>query len=419
MHSWLPDAHSQAPAPVSALMSGVLLDRRVLRAAALQGDRGRRARHRLQPNTASSSSGSDRSSSPRHCCITQRDYKRMLAYHSIEHMGLIALGAAAGSSLAIAAVLLHILGHGLAKAVLFLASGEILIVEGSSEIEKVPALLVATPRARRHLRFRPRRAVGPPTVQSLRERAEHDPRRVRRRAWLGSGHLARVHGGDLRGRDVPWPTPPARTDVELRCDSADVTARLACHSSPDSSRARPSASSLGRSSHYSTPPRRSSCHDRRDGTNDFGGPMTSSAPRVELADQWRRARREDRGAVGRGFPPRHRSSRTTTTRRFASCTCFVAGPPDRRVELQLTTRPDTTVGAITRRALVPCEPLRTGDARPVRNRSNRSSVPPSPCPSSTLASGLASDAPRCRAAATDADRRGALPVRAGRRPGRL
>ena len=45
-------------------------------------------------------------------------------------MGLIALGAAAGSSLAIAAVLLHILGHGLAKAVFFLASGEILIVEG-------------------------------------------------------------------------------------------------------------------------------------------------------------------------------------------------------------------------------------------------------------------------------------------------
>jgi hydrogenase-4 component F len=77
--------------------------------------------------------------------ITQRDYKRMLAYSSIEHMGLIALGAAAGSSLAIAAVLLHILGHGLAKAVLFLASGEILIVEGSSEIEKVPALLSRRP----------------------------------------------------------------------------------------------------------------------------------------------------------------------------------------------------------------------------------------------------------------------------------
>ena len=77
--------------------------------------------------------------------LTQKDYKRMLAYHSIEHMGLIALGAAAGSSLAIAAVLLHILGHGLAKGVLFLASGEILLAEGTSEIEKIPALLSRRP----------------------------------------------------------------------------------------------------------------------------------------------------------------------------------------------------------------------------------------------------------------------------------
>ena len=69
----------------------------------------------------------------------------MLAYHSIEHMGLIALGAAAGTPLAIAAVLLHILGHGLAKGVLFLASGEILLAEGTSEIAKVPALLSRRP----------------------------------------------------------------------------------------------------------------------------------------------------------------------------------------------------------------------------------------------------------------------------------
>jgi hypothetical protein len=77
--------------------------------------------------------------------LTQRDYKRMLAYHSIEHMGLIALGAAAGSTLAIAAVLLHILGHGLAKGVLFLACGEILLAEGTSDIAKVPALLSRRP----------------------------------------------------------------------------------------------------------------------------------------------------------------------------------------------------------------------------------------------------------------------------------
>ena len=58
--------------------------------------------------------------------IGQRDYKRMLAYSSMEHMGLIALGAAIGSRLAIAAVLLHMAGHGLAKTVAFLSAGHIL-----------------------------------------------------------------------------------------------------------------------------------------------------------------------------------------------------------------------------------------------------------------------------------------------------
>ena len=69
----------------------------------------------------------------------------MLAYHSIEHMGLIALGAAAGIPLAIAAVLLHILGHGLAKSVLFLTSGEIMAAEGTSQIDGVRALLARRP----------------------------------------------------------------------------------------------------------------------------------------------------------------------------------------------------------------------------------------------------------------------------------
>jgi hydrogenase-4 component F len=144
MHSWLPDAHSQAPAPVSALMSGVLLTvafYALLRFKAI-------ADSTLGPDyvrTLLVIAGLASLLVAASLLLTQRDYKRMLAYHSVEHMGLIALGAAAGTTLAIAAVLLHILGHGLAKAVLFLASGEILLVEGTSEIEKVPALLSRRP----------------------------------------------------------------------------------------------------------------------------------------------------------------------------------------------------------------------------------------------------------------------------------
>jgi len=144
MHSWLPDAHSQAPAPVSALMSGVLLTvafYALLRFKAIADG----ALGPAYPRALLVGAGLLSLLIAASLLLTQHDYKRMLAYHSIEHMGLIALGAAAGSPLAIAAVLLHILGHGLAKAVLFLASGEMVLQEGTSEIAGVHALLARRP----------------------------------------------------------------------------------------------------------------------------------------------------------------------------------------------------------------------------------------------------------------------------------
>jgi hydrogenase-4 component F len=144
MHSWLPDAHSQAPAPVSALMSGVLLTvafYALLRFKAIADGALGVAFPRALFVTVGLLSLVIAAS----LLLSQHDYKRMLAYHSVEHMGLIALGAAAGTPLAMAAVLLHILGHGLAKGVLFLASGEILLVEGTTEIDQIKALLARRP----------------------------------------------------------------------------------------------------------------------------------------------------------------------------------------------------------------------------------------------------------------------------------
>ena len=144
LHSWLPDAHSQAPAPVSALMSGVLLTvafYAILRFKAVtDAALGPGFSRTLLVVVALASLAVAAS-----LLLTQRDYKRMLAYHSIEHMGLIALGAAAGIPLAIAGVLLHIFGHGLAKSVLFLTSGEIMAAEGTSRIDGVHALLARRP----------------------------------------------------------------------------------------------------------------------------------------------------------------------------------------------------------------------------------------------------------------------------------
>lgn len=144
LHTWLPDAHSQAPAPVSALMSGVLLSvafygllrYKVIADAALGPGylRGLFLTAGLLSLAVAAS-----------LLVAQRDYKRLLAYSSIEHMGLVAVGAAVGTRLAITAVLLHILGHGIAKAVLFCASGEILLATGSTRIADVDGALAALP----------------------------------------------------------------------------------------------------------------------------------------------------------------------------------------------------------------------------------------------------------------------------------
>ncbi len=144
LHAWLPDAHSQAPAPVSALMSGVLLPvalYAVLRVKAI-ADPALGAGY-LRTLLLILALGTLALAAL--LLIGQRDYKRMLAYSSMEHMGLIALAAAIGSPLAIAALLLHMAGHGLAKTVAFLSSGHILHRHDSSQITDVRALATRVP----------------------------------------------------------------------------------------------------------------------------------------------------------------------------------------------------------------------------------------------------------------------------------
>ena len=144
MHTWLPDAHSQAPAPVSALMSGVLLSvafYALLRYRVIVDIVAGPGYLRTLFSVAALTSLAVAAS----LMITQRDYKRLLAYSSIEHMGIVALGAAIGGPLASAALLLHMLGHGLTKAVLFSGSGTLLREEGTTQISAVHGVLARQP----------------------------------------------------------------------------------------------------------------------------------------------------------------------------------------------------------------------------------------------------------------------------------
>jgi hydrogenase-4 component F len=136
MHTWLPDAHSEAPAPVSAMLSGSLLAcafyavLRFLQVAVTAGQRSF-AEHVLIVFGVISLALAAL------FVLRQRNFKRLLAYSSIEHMGVIALGIGFGAPLAVAGALLHVITHASAKGLAFLSSGSLLRGYQTKEIDEV------------------------------------------------------------------------------------------------------------------------------------------------------------------------------------------------------------------------------------------------------------------------------------------
>ena len=114
------------------------------------------------------------------------DIKRMLAYSSMENMGLIAIAAAAGTTLAIAALLLHVLAHGIGKTVLFLASGQLQAAHDSTAIADITGRAAALPPDRRVAGRRRDRAARAAALRDVRQRAGHRPLAGRRPAHLGA-----------------------------------------------------------------------------------------------------------------------------------------------------------------------------------------------------------------------------------------
>lgn len=143
MHTWLPDAHSEAPSPVSAMLSGALLTcaflaiLRIYHICLAAGDAAFVSRMLLLIGIFSMAIASV-------YVIGQRDFKRMLAYSSVEHMGILAVGIGIGGP-ALFGTLLHIITHGTTKGLLFLSAGNIYHAYGSKSTDHVSGAMRKLP----------------------------------------------------------------------------------------------------------------------------------------------------------------------------------------------------------------------------------------------------------------------------------
>ena len=144
LHAWLPDAHAEGPTPISAVLSGLLLN--VALYALL------RFKMLLALNPEAIAPGPLMVIMGLISCLfaafmlyRRRDIKRMFAYSSIEHMGIIVFAFGMGGALANFAGLLHMTMHSLTKSAIFFAVGHIAQVKGTQKIADMGGLTVTNP----------------------------------------------------------------------------------------------------------------------------------------------------------------------------------------------------------------------------------------------------------------------------------
>ncbi|MFM2330752.1 MAG: hypothetical protein RLZZ26_259 [Candidatus Parcubacteria bacterium] len=144
MHTWLPDAHSSAPAPISALLSGVLLNAAFLALMRYKMLTDGALGDPAFTNGLLLALGVLTVVVAAFFIIAQTDYKRLLAYSSIEHMGFVVFSVSLGSVGAIAAII-EIVGHAFVKSMLFFGAGNILLRFHSTKFAKVAGVYRALP----------------------------------------------------------------------------------------------------------------------------------------------------------------------------------------------------------------------------------------------------------------------------------
>ncbi|MGH9064018.1 MAG: proton-conducting transporter membrane subunit [Acidimicrobiales bacterium] len=136
VHTWLPDAHSEAPTPVSALLSGSLLAvsfYAILRYFQITG----RALGYAFPREVLLAFGIASLTLAALYVVSQRDLKRLLAYSSIEHMGIMAIGMSFAAPLAVVGVLIQVMAHAAAKGTAFFGAGSVMRKLGTKDLRRI------------------------------------------------------------------------------------------------------------------------------------------------------------------------------------------------------------------------------------------------------------------------------------------
>jgi hydrogenase-4 component F len=144
LHAWLPDAHSEGPTPISAVLSGLLLNvalYAVLRFKMLMAANP----DAIAPGPLMVTMGLVSLIFAAFMLYRRRDIKRLFAYSSIEHMGIITFAFGMGGPLANFAGLLHMVMHSLTKSAIFFAVGHIAQVKGTQKIANIRGLTETHP----------------------------------------------------------------------------------------------------------------------------------------------------------------------------------------------------------------------------------------------------------------------------------
>ena len=139
MHTWLPDAHSESPAPISAMLSGALLNAAMLGIVRYLAIADATKAGAL-PRLALVALGALSLLIAALFIVRQHSIKRLMAYSSVEHMGVIALGFGFGGPFGVAGALYHMLNHSLNKSLMFFGAGNMMRSYGSKEIADIRAV---------------------------------------------------------------------------------------------------------------------------------------------------------------------------------------------------------------------------------------------------------------------------------------